>query len=289
MLAFLLAVVLSAHTLPARAETAVRFPVRATDGIAAWNEKVKFGIRIRERAYPATGYRECAEVAELPGAYLCANRNRAEMAAGLARASAYIEGMGKELSGGDVIPKGQILSLRDPALASYSAGVMGYDLKGPDLVSFWAALEKACAVSNQSPDVCASAAEKEIFKGLILPRVNKAPGFVVITYALDGGFATYRMVVSHEILHAQYFLRPAYERTVNEFWDAIPTEEKEAIRLGLSDYYDQSDDFLMKNEFQAFVLMKGAEQSLLAMYLVNYRDRLNAALRAGGEFPIQVR
>ncbi|RZA04361.1 MAG: hypothetical protein EOP11_15290 [Proteobacteria bacterium] len=271
----------------AHAETVVRFPVRAADGIAAWNTKVAYGIRLREAAYPSTGYRECAEVAELNGAYLCANRNRLEMAAGLARASAYIEGIGKELSGGLPVAKGQILSLDSPEIAAYSAGVLGYDLKGPDLVAFYGALNRACTDSGAAPNVCPSAAEKEIFDKLILPRASKGQGFVVITYTLDHD--SYQQVVSHEILHAQYFLRPAYAAAVDKFWAALPEEEREAIRYGLEDYYDRTDEFLMKNEFQAHVLMYRAEESLLAMYLPSYREKLFGRLAQVRETPLQVK
>ena len=61
-----------------------------------------------------------------------------------------------------------------------------------------------------------------------------------------------------------------------------------AIRAVLGQHYDASDELLMKNEFQAYILMAGAESSELAGFVSKYRNPLSKRLVDNGVVPIQV-
>lgn len=108
--------------------------------------------------------------------------------------------------------------------------------------------------------MCATPEEEELFKEVLLPFSQNHESFVLISYVTNGDWL---MTLNHELLHAQYFKDENFRKTVDEFWnEKITKEDKEKIKTILGVAYNKNDEFLIRNEFQAFLL--GAPASLRA-------------------------
>jgi hypothetical protein len=256
-----------------------------SSGLPAWNKDFAKTVSdlTASQAFPATGYSECAQTRELPGAFLCQSSTQRVMNLAFARASIFAEG-------GFGYSHGTVLKQSDPALAKAYAMIAGNDLKSVDLLEFYA---KAAGGCEADTELCLNSQEKEVFAELILPLADKGASFAVITYAapkpadlITGN--SYRDTVSHEILHAQYFLQPAYEEAATRFWTQALTEKDRAqVKKQLS-MYDVDNDYVMRNEFQAYILMAGANKSLLKALVPKFREPLMKAMNDAGTPPIQV-
>lgn len=200
----------------------------------------------------------------------------------LGRASFFIEGT----AGNNT--KGVVVTQDDSTYVSYKTMIGGHDLKGPDLLRFHKQVLKDCAASNNDANICYNSYEKDMIENFVIPYSQKMPGFVVISFASQSSM-DWRDVVTHEVMHAQYFNQPMFQKIVDEFWTKDVTEmDREAIRFRLSQNYDSSDEFLMKNEFQAYILMAGAIYSQLGGFVGKYREPLMKRLEANQIYPIQV-
>jgi hypothetical protein len=94
----------------------------------------------------------------------------------------------------------------------------------------------------------------------------------------------------HEILHAQYFNDVNFRNTVDKFWNELSVKERDELRSVIGTQYDASDDFLMRNEFQAYILQPGGDSPnvLLSKFVPHYRTKLIERLESAGVKPIQV-
>ena len=128
--------------------------------------------------------------------------------------------------------------------------------------------------------------EKEIFEKYILPTAQTHEKFVLITTNPTGGY--YSEIVGHEILHAQYFLNEVYRNTVDDFWNTkVSDASKTTVKRALSSY-DTTNDYVMKNEFQAYILMYGAENFSLRMLVSKYGPTLRATLKQNGTPAVEI-
>jgi hypothetical protein len=257
-------------------------PLKVETGVPAWD--LEYGQKVEKmtaaKSYPADGYTECRETEEIRSAYLCISNTQKGMNSSLGRASAFIEGVGG--------PRGELVKQTDPTYVSYKTRIGGHDLRGADLLRFNDAVVEACAKSKDDPAYCYNAYEKDIFENFILPRAKKDPNFVVITFGHTSNM-DWREVVTHEILHAQYFIDPKFRAIADQFWnDALEDEDRAEVRDALSAYYDPEDELLMRNEFQAYMLMAGAENNLLREFVSRYRKPLFVDLAKAGIKPVQV-
>lgn len=263
---------LISHTKPDGAPRTVQ----VTSEIAAWNADIRTAASAP--GVNAATYTECAAVQELPDLFLCASMTQQHMNEGLTRASLFVEGLLGNA-------KGEIASTNGGAYRQGLRLIGGHDLKSKDLKEFWTALNAKCEATGDA-SFCPTAAETEIFA--FIDRPDAPESFVLITYALQSNMS-YMQVVGHEILHAQYFLDETYRQTTDDFWaDAVTDADKQSAVGMLGRYYNASDELLMKNEFQAYVLMPGAAQNLLGGLSSTYREPLRTALAEGGISPIQV-
>ena len=204
--------------------------IRGSDGLTPWHQSFqkKVSKMRRNPTYLALGYRECASVQEIPGVYLCLNYTTLGMARGLARASIFIEGLGKQVSALP-FPKGTLLPLDSPALENYSNAIQGMDLKGQDLQKFYDVLLRKCADTGDV-NWCPNKYEQEMFEQFVLPHFQRDQHFVVITHALVSK-TPYQNIVSHEIMHAQYFLQPPFRKVAGDFWSNEMSEgERQEVR-----------------------------------------------------------
>ena len=260
--------------------------VNAATDLMQWS--TDFGKKVKAlrlaSGYPQLGYLECKKTTEVNDTVLCFHNNQEEMGFTLARASCFIEGSFCDHK------KGHILSFSDQGFNRAVGQINGYDLTGKDLMHFYNSVKKKCSESRVEEGFCFNDAEKMMFEGLILPMASSNPNFVLITFARLSR-SPWPGVVTHEVLHAQYFTDPTYRNVVDGFWNEIPEKEREDIRNALSVAYDKNDEFLMKNEFQAYILEPntGKSSSILAIFVNKYREKLLSRLASAKREPVQVK
>jgi hypothetical protein len=245
--------------------------------LIAWSDWIGDYGAAHGDAHPL-GVTECRWVAELDSVLLCGSYDRRAMNPPLARAAIFIE----------VRP--QVIDRADRFYARYAAQVGGFDLRKdhpdpaqPDLLRYYAELDRACAADAA---LCADAPERAM-RALLERAWAGKPGFVLVTFAHEGSIADDE-VVSHEILHAQYFTTPAYRDAIDAYWRGLTDVQRGVIRATLAGLYNPGDDELMRNEFQAYVLMSGAERARLARFVDAHRAPMIALLAARGAAPIIV-
>lgn len=279
MKTFLLIGLLSLTIHQAQADISRGKPIKVEFGIPGWNSDFTTRVKSKKNTntYPAAGMTECREVQEIPGAHLCLSYTQEDMNMALGRASFFVEGTAGA-------KKEVVVAQNDYTFRSYLNEIGGHDLKRQDLLRFYEAAQKACVKEKN----CFNKQESELFENFILPEIKKNPNFVIITYAIESTM-DYEGIVTHEILHAQYFLNPEFQKVTNQYWDTRVSEsDKRAIRRLLSKNYDSSDELLMKNEFQAYILQFDAENFWMKDYLSKYRAGLLSALAAKGLKPVLV-
>jgi hypothetical protein len=133
--------------------------------------------------------------------------------------------------------------------------------------------------------MCPTPEEEEVFKEVILPMSQKQEPFVVISYSVNGDWS---YVLSHELPHAQYFLDIKYRQAVDKFWsESVTEEDREKVKKVLGEAYNQNDDLLMRNEFQAFLLESRAAEDRLKDFVPLYRDKLIKRLEEVGSAPLR--
>jgi len=161
------------------------------------------------------------------------------------RASHYTEMEKKVLSGLD------LFGLR--------AG--GHDLKGTDLLIYYEIM-KAHYYDNRKalsdPEYQRRLSfEKEFFEREIIPFIKERGAENVVYIAAPSDTASDR-VVSHEVLHARYFLDPSYQKIVYHFYHEVLTPSDRAMFENSVEWvgYNLKDPDLMANEFQAHMYEK---------------------------------
>jgi hypothetical protein len=258
-----------------------RAPIMVTQGLAAWAEE----IRDRGQRVFATkrGLVDCRWVAEIDDVLLCGAFDAQAVSAMLVRAAMFIEG-----SGG--IAQGVVSPRSGDAYTRMSQLTAGFDLvkddpdpKRYDLIGYYAAVDRAC---ESEPKLCLDDAEKAM-RQLLERAWSDRERFVVLSFAVFAPLP-FGDIVSHEILHAQYFLDPAYRTAVEVYWAALDEAARGPIVAALASEYAESDDYLMRNEFQAYVLQAGADRGRLSRFLAAHRAPLMAQLKKHGVVPIQV-
>jgi hypothetical protein len=222
-----------------------------------------------------TAYMEIAEVKELPGAYLVANYGQFQMNMVFMRASIFSEG----LFG---FPQGSVVKWSE--IPDVFRAVGGHDIPSKTLIEFYQAVTEKC---KTDPEYCLSKTEEEVFTEFILPRAAEGTDFVLVTYAILSA-GDYNEVALHELYHAQYFLDPGYRAVVDEFWrDALTESERQSVRLSLSVIYDPSNELLMANELQAYMLQPGGEKNLMTRtYIPLFKQSLGELLTEAGHRPL---
>jgi len=221
---------------------------------------------------------ECRWVAEIANVLLCASTDLETMNPPLLRPAIFIENRPRA-----------IVSHNDPLYADLLTKIGGFDLlkrhpagTHPDLMGYYAAIDRACAADKTVCEDAAERAMRELLERAWAGRDN----FVVITFAARGSISDDE-VVSHEMLHAQYFTDPGFRETIATYWNNLPKKTRDGIRRELGVVYSASDEELMQNELQAYALMSGAETSRFSS-LVVHREPLQKALADRGIIPIAV-
>ncbi|MEO5969741.1 MAG: hypothetical protein ABIQ95_07410 [Bdellovibrionia bacterium] len=259
-------------TTSVHAEIRVVSKISAAHGIKEWSSN------IGDTGTHEQPYTECAELEELDHTFLCASYEQVDMNRAMIRASIFVEGdFG--------VAKGEVIKSDSPIIEAGLIRVGGHDLTSVDLMQFYTSAIKKCETDSS---FCLNELEKEFYRDFFLPELAKRSQFVVITFAVNSRMS-WDTVVSHELQHANYFLRPLYRETVNQFWEQqVADSDKNEIRNILSVTYDVTNDFLLKNEFQAYLVQSNPEESWLAPWVKEYRGPLMEALSRVEYNPVQI-
>lgn len=251
--------------------------VEASGGLPTFNERIVSTAGNGSGSY--SDYTECAELAEVAGAYLCVATRPRTMVAMWFRASTFIEG------NRDGEP-GHILSIDSDEYNAGDEWPLGMDLRGEDLMTFWAAAEQACADDST---MCGDELERRAFEELVLPLHERGEPFVVITYTVLSA-SDWCSVASHEVLLAQYFLIDEYRDAVDTFWanDVSPEDQAQLLAYLTARRYDVSNEFLVRNEFQAYILQHSALAYTTGPLALRYAEALRETLTIAGTPPLDV-
>jgi len=242
------------------------------EDINQWNSALVDKV-LENAQLKKTGLMECGELKELKGVVLCAATKKAYMNRALSRASIFSEG-----STG--IQKGTVTSTGSAVYSNIVANALGHDIPSSELLKFWNQLNLDC----QQKQLCPTPEEEEFFNAIVLPISQKESPFAVISYSID---TEWYVTLSHEMMHAQYFLNKSYQETVDKFWNEKVTEEdRKSIRQVLGSQYNQNDEFVIRNEFQAYLLQAQGLQYTLGKYVPKYRELLIQSLREAGATPL---
>lgn len=130
-------------------------------------------------------------------------------------------------------------------------------------------------------------------EGALLHTVQNDPRFLkygdrfyVIAMSVQNSITSSAPValgtLSHEIYHALYYTQPAYYATVQHFFHQVITnEEREFVRTTLRKWYGDNEEVII-DEFQAYLLEPGAENSYLGPLVPTRKAQLISALQAAG-------
>jgi hypothetical protein len=127
----------------------------------------------------------------------------------------------------------------------------GHDYREADLARFFTTADADGVVLNN--------AEKNL-RASLNRLGTTAPGFgalISLPGAGDGLDAPTRAaILRHELSHGLYFTDPAYAAMVTLFWQTtMSAQQREGFRRFLADgHYDVSNDDLMRNEMQAYLI-----------------------------------
>lgn len=210
---------------------------------------------------------KCAQVLELPGAYLCASNSQQQMNKTFTRMGIFW-GSGKDF------PPGTFLSNENSVLKRLEETIAGHNLPGGVISNYFVAAD------HQSPADCLNVEERGFEKGFIeSPEISALAGRYYLIAFSANSVLDYRVVVNHEIHHAQYYLHPELKAAINDFWkNQVTEEDKGVIREMLGTVYNEQNEDLMIDEFQAYILQEDAEHAMLAHFVESYRARLIAQL-----------
>jgi len=252
-------------------------PISVRHGVLAWSDWLTGFGDAREPADET----ECRWVAELPNVLLCASHDQSAMNGMLERAGIFIEGL--------QVKAGTIVKRDSDVFVSNAYAIGGYDLlkrhpsgKHLDLITYFAALDRECAKDRE---LCADAPEQAMRQLLERAWTNRS-AFVLVTFACRGSVRDDK-VISHELLHGQYFTDPAYRAVIDDYWVKLSDSDRADVRALLGRVYDGADDELMRNELQAYALMSGAESTVFKAIVPRHRQPLLDLLHARHIEPIQ--
>jgi hypothetical protein len=229
------------------------------------------------------GYRtiSCAEIAEIRGAILCLFHDIATGNLAFYRAATWIEGSRSAALGhvaaGHFVPD---YAAYADTLKPPGAYVDGVDLEGHDLAAYRDAAIAACA---RDKSVCLNTAEQAVFDHFLLPLAKQRGDYVIL-----GTSYGRTAIISHEILHGQYFLFPKYRAVVDCYFETVLSDTaRQEVRTDLEESYDVKNAFLVRNEFQAYLLQSGAT-SHLPHLRATQREALLGLLHDAGDFPVML-
>lgn len=223
-------------------------------------------------------YVECAEVLEIPSAFICQSHFQKPMNAMFTRMGFFM-GAGKGTKEGEVLPKA------DQQLLNFEKLISGHNLSGKSILGFYDATSGLGSADAKS----LRAEELSFKKGFVEnERVRKLGTAIYVISVSAQNTKSAHDLISHEIYHAQYGLSQKYKSVVEKFWkEEISLKDKEKIRKILGSVYNEADSIII-DEFQAYLLQTNAQGDQLGEFVGKYGAKLKQKLKAGGTPPVSV-
>lgn len=229
-------------------------------------------------ARPAGSRIECMETREVPGAFACGFSSRPQMNRILMRASVHSEGQGEHRKGTVIRPTEDVIKR--------SLEMGGHNLRHVDLQAYRTAMLAKC---QTEPAYCPTTEEREFFEQFVNPLLHSGRPFILVTASLQRGETPLR-VFGHEMLHAQYSMDERYRRVFDRFWqDEVPPNVQRAVKMHLNGVYDIKDEYVVKNEFQAYLFDPDSKDGMLGPFVPGWQAKLRKYLEDAGTPPLQLK
>jgi hypothetical protein len=228
----------------------------------------------------SASFAACSEVKELPNTHLCMFNYTKLMNLAINRASEFIE-------------NNRLFDHEDHFFSTQNSIVKGHDLTNKALSQFRKEfLEQSPKMSVPTGSIgeevrSGLALEEDFWKGMVQPMLDKKGNSVLLVVAQDGDITS---TLNHELLHAQFFLNENIQKLVDSFYfEKVTQKDQDVIVSILSRDYDvipnegDSPEIkaqkrqLLVNEFMAYVLMVGGNESKLKDFVLPYREKLMEA------------
>ncbi|MCB0308417.1 MAG: hypothetical protein KDD48_03515 [Bdellovibrionales bacterium] len=189
------------------------------------------------------------------------------------RASIFSEGS-KYCSFGNVVPKD------DDIFLEYIDGIWGHDIPGTVILDYFNQADYWGNNGDQR-DECGLNPHENAFYNNVLQKIDSQiveQGFAVITAFSDlrdnYGTNEYLLdVVSHETLHAQYFLNEKIRNAVKKYWvEVLTAQEHQSVKDAMRDFYDVTNEYLVLNEFLAYMGAYGDPRSYVGSLVGQHKE-----------------
>ena len=215
----------------------------------------------------------CSPIAELPRTSLCFFKTRRGMNAALGRIQQRVETKRGLLTDREHVtnPAHQILDGHDLQVADIAVVLQEHDLSRERTAKDAAPQNLAWMIDF----------EREFRERYLIPLVIYATSDVLLAVVADGDDGA----LHHELLHAAFFTDSHYRAAVKGFWDGLAPKQRAGIKRRLESIdHDVTDEALVLNELQAYLLMSGAPEELLGKW-AHLADPLLRALTTKGVSP----
>ena len=193
---------------------------------------------------------------EHPTVYLLEFEDRGHQSRAMNRLAAFAEKKGS---------RGKILD--DAALGAFIRATgaepddfyWAHDYRAADLARFFEAARRHEREGLRTLNSDEMDLERLLRANQLLPTQKEDPTKVLLTVPRSFPPQVRTLLLVHELRHALYFTQPDYRRRCDRVWEqALDPLDRQAITLSLSLLeYDPVDAFLIRNEFQAFLLEAG--------------------------------
>lgn len=212
---------------------------------------------------------ECHEFEDRPAVYICLAENQDLLRSLMGRVSFFVEG----------VPGGVVVAENNQEyLKSTQANYDGHDIMAEDFSKFFAEMDKKCPEMNY---MCPNSLESGLREYVIGDAHRQQyQNFVVIAVVAKTDF--FSGIVSHELLHARFFLNEKYRIVVDKFWrEEVSDQDRLEIKRILGEVYNLKNEngyLLLLNEFQAYLLEETSNDNILGSMAVKYGKHLREEL-----------
>ncbi|MCB0326028.1 MAG: hypothetical protein KDD52_00265 [Bdellovibrionales bacterium] len=233
---------------------------------------------------PPTGPTICAPVKELDHAYLCISARQEDQNRLFSRMSIFSEGT-------KALAPGTWVELSNPWYQYYSYMVGGHDLRQSVLQDFFSHSQASKRPLSPRED----AFYREVFLPLEKKYFDPSPqaenikdfgsmqAYSIITASVQSHL-DFEVVVTHEFLHAQFYLDSQLQKLLLEYWKRKLTEKERAdITLALSKAgYHKEDLYVVIKEFYAYLFQKDAQHSRMKPWVNTHQKKIRRRLKKAG-------
>lgn len=212
----------------------------------------------------------CAEIVEVPGAYLCFPADRSQMNQMFTRIGIYWATV-------NGFAPGSLIDRENSYLKNMYKIIDGHNLPGGVIEKFFSTVSQ-----NSLPPQFLNPFETEFRDDFVRStRISSLGGSYYVIAVSAQASQDYRATVSHEVHHARFYLQPALRLAIEDFWNyQVAPNDKMSIRQILGAIYNIQDEQVVIDEFQAYILESGANTQVLAEYAKTYRLKLISFLES---------